>query len=405
MSKLEYAGWEPTAFQFPLTRGSFDPSQTEVLAAMDAMLPPGVVLPSVSQVAAEEFRGITTDGHPVAGLQPRRDEKFDQQASVEAARRFLDSLGAEVDQAQRPLDAVEWRLWTNAFLSFPEHGLLLDEATVEQRELGLSVIAATLSSTGYATTREAMRLNGMLGELIGTDRYPDSLTEFCYRLTIFGVPSSTEPWGWQLAGHHLDLHALIWGSQVVLTPAFVGAEVESQLIFEPHRSTARAFLGGLRAPQRAQAVIHDSMLSADLPPSLANIIDGRHRAGAARDNLVLPYEGIAGNDLTAGQRELLLEMTAPYLASLPEGPRHVRHADIAAHLEDTWVTWIGGSGEDDPFYYRIHSPVILIEYDNHAGVFLSNPEPETFHVHTIVRTPNGGDYGKSLLREHYHRHH
>jgi hypothetical protein len=34
-------------------------------------------------------------------------------------------------------------------------------------------------------------------------------------------------------------------------------------------------------------------------------------------------------------------------------------------------------------------------------VFLTNAEPAKFHVHTIVRTPNGNDYGLDLLRLHY----
>ena len=44
---------------------------------------------------------------------------------------------------------------------------------------------------------------------------------------------------------------------------------------------------------------------------------------------------------------------------------------------------------------------MLIEFDHHAGVFLTNAEPAKFHVHTIVRTPNGNDYGIDLLRLHY----
>jgi hypothetical protein len=40
---------------------------------------------------------------------------------------------------------------------------------------------------------------------------------------------------------------------------------------------------------------------------------------------------------------------------------------------------------------------VLIEFDHHCGVFLTNQNPEKFHVHTIVRTPNGNDYGKALL--------
>jgi hypothetical protein len=42
-------------------------------------------------------------------------------------------------------------------------------------------------------------------------------------------------------------------------------------------------------------------------------------------------------------------------------------------------------------------------------VFLTNAVRSKFHVHTIVRTPIGNDYGFDLLRQHYktsphHRH-
>jgi hypothetical protein len=30
--------------------------------------------------------------------------------------------------------------------------------------------------------------------------------------------------------------------------------------------------------------------------------------------------------------------------------------------------------------------------------------PNVEHIHTSVRTPNGNDYGKDLLRQHYERH-
>lgn len=79
--------------------------------------------------------------------------------------------------------------------------------------------------------------------------------------------------------------------------------------------------------------------------------------------------------------------------------------EIDRHLDETHFAWIGATHDDAVFYYRVHSPVILIEFDHHAGIFLDNPEPEPFHVHTIVRTPNGGDYGQDLLRLHYARHH
>ena len=75
--------------------------------------------------------------------------------------------------------------------------------------------------------------------------------------------------------------------------------------------------------------------------------------------------------------------------------------EIERHLADTHFCWIGGHDDASPFYYRIQSPVVFIEFDHHAGVFLTNAEPAKFHVHTIVRTPNGNDYGIDLLRLHY----
>ncbi len=78
---------------------------------------------------------------------------------------------------------------------------------------------------------------------------------------------------------------------------------------------------------------------------------------------------------------------------------------IASHLKETYFSWIGAMGDEDPFYYRIQSPVIMVEFDHHSGVFLTNQEPAKCHIHTIVRTPNGNDYGKDLLREHYEKVH
>ena len=59
--------------------------------------------------------------------------------------------------------------------------------------------------------------------------------------------------------------------------------------------------------------------------------------------------------------------------------------------------------DDGPFYYRVHSPVVMIEFDHHPGVVFDNPVPSRNHIHMIVRTPNGGDYGVDLLRQHHER--
>jgi hypothetical protein len=131
--------------------------------------------------------------------------------------------------------------------------------------------------------------------------------------------------------------------------------------------------------------------------------DERHFGGAFRDNRIVPYEGIKISEFSRDQKKCLLDLIEVFLILLPPGPRKARIEDIVAHLDETRFCWIGGHGESSTFYYRVQSPVVLIEFDHHCGVFLTNENPEKFHVHTIVRTPNGNDYGNALLDLYYAR--
>ncbi|MEV7341496.1 DUF3500 domain-containing protein [Streptomyces sp. NPDC093544] len=403
--KARYRGFGPYPDgMLPLSRGEMDLSA----------IPPDFhsLLPQVPKAAEEPFVGITTDGHVVPGLYALRDTGWSPEPAVKAAWAFLDSLDSAQRKAVRfEVDATEWRMWINAFPTWDPHGLRLEDIEPGQRDRALAIVEACLSDTGFADTRTAMKLNAALGELI--DQYRDTLTEYGYYFALFGTPSPTEPWGWQLWGHHLDVHCFVLGRQLVLTPAFMGAEpaeadrgtYKGLRLFDAQREAGLELRRSLRPEQARSAVLHESMRVEDLPPDLAGPADGRHLGGAGQDNRVIPYEGLGAGELAPRQRDLLLQLVGTYAHRLPSGPSDALMADVLRHLNDTHLAWIGGTGDDDPFYYRVHSPVLMIEYDCHQGVFLDNPEPEPFHVHTIVRTPNGGDYGRDLLRRHLARHH
>src|SRR4029453_4984513 len=68
---------------------------------------------------------------------------------------------------------------------------------------------------------------------------------------------------------------------------------------------------------------------------------------------------------------------------------------------ETHFAWMGGFGEESAFYYRVHSPVILVEFDHQRGIVFDSDAPSRTHIHTVVRTPNGNDYGRDLLRQHH----
>ena len=80
-----------------------------------------------------------------------------------------------------------------------------------------------------------------------------------------------------------------------------------------------------------------------------------------------------------------MQLILLHLSGLPQGPLNSRLSEIERHLDTTYFCWIGGSDDDSPFYYRIQSPVVLIEFDCHPGVAFDNDEPSRHHIHTILR--------------------
>lgn len=133
-----------------------------------------------------------------------------------------------------------------------------------------------------------------------------------------------------------------------------------------------------------------------MPYGRWNHDDQRHLCGAYRDNRIVPYEGVPVSEFTQDQQDLVDKILNQYLLYLPERARLIRLAHIKSLYHETYFSWIGGFANEGAFYYRLQSPVVIIEFDHHSGVFLTNEEPAKFHIHTLLRTPNGGDYGMAL---------
>ena len=364
------------------------------------------------RLLAEPFRGITADGKVIPGLYALAPNGAPAAAMAEAVRALLARLSAAERAATCfPVDAAPWRRWQNTELYVEDYGLRLEEVSDGVREAVMAVLRAGLSAKGYQMSRDVMRLNRFLGDLIGGAAV---LGEWSYIFCLCGEPghgadAPGQPWGWQLFGHHLSLNCFVLGEQMVLTPTFMGAEpayadtgpFAGVSLFEDEERAGLALMRALTPQQQRTAIVAHAMMGGDLPPGRRHFADNLHLGGARQDNRIVPYEGVAGAALTGAQRRRLLDLVAAYVAPLPDGPREARMAEIERHLDATHFCWIGGFDEASPFYYRVQSPIVFIEFDHHAGVFLTNAEPAKFHVHTIVRTPNGNDYGLDLLRLHY----
>ncbi|KAL2158528.1 hypothetical protein VTH06DRAFT_4295 [Thermothelomyces fergusii] len=350
----------------------------------------------------EPFKGITNDGHVRPGLFRLQDEGMPIAAIVSAAEALLSKLTPDQQAAlSYHIDSPEWRTWSNPEFLLSDKGLRLDELAPEIAAAALALLEATLSPEGYAKALAAMRINGFLGELVGAPRV---MNELSYNLVLFGAPSTSGPWGFSFYGHHLCLSVFLYRTQAVVSPCFTGAE-PNLIDAGPHAGTRilrREEALGLRLMRslppalQARARVYKLLRDPAMPEGRWNHDDQRHLCGAYRDNRVVPYEGVPVCDMAADQRALVRAILAEYLLYLPARARELRLAEAERWFGETYFCWIGGLGDADAFYYRIQSPVVLVEFDHHSGVFLTNKEPARFHVHTLLRTPNGGDYGMAL---------
>lgn len=343
---------------------------------------------------AKPFKGITTGPVPIPGLFSVMKTGTSLQGVVDAANAFLAGLNIEQRaSAMFDVDGGPWQAWHNMHVFMMRHGCLLHSLSERQRDAALGIVRATMSAAGFQTARDIMKLNEHINEI--TNR-PAEYGEWYYWMSIMGTPSSSAPWGWQIDGHHLIVNCFILGDQMVLTPNFMGSEpVEAKFgkykgtrVFKEEEDKGYTLMSALAPEQQQKARI-----GMELPFDVY--------ATAFNDNRVMPEEGIHYNDMTQEQREGLLDLIGLYVGRIRPGHAEIRFEEVKRHIAETRFAWIGHCDETNPFYYRVHNPVILIEFDHQIGIALDNDDPTRNHTHTLVRTPNGNDYGKDLLRQHY----
>ena len=349
------------------------------------------------------FKGITTSGEIVKGLFPIKATGVSTEQTRLAAEKFLAALS---DQQRKktsfPIDDDEWRRWSNVDNGlFARQGVSIKELDQAQRKLAFRFMQQALSAKGYQLSRDIMKTDQTTRELNDNDPAYD---EELYFFTIMGTPSKTEPWGWQLDGHHLVINYFILGDQVVMTPVFMGAEpviakagkYKGNTVFQDEQNVGLKFMQSLSEQQQAKATIAKAKTKHNF------------KTDAFKDNATVAYEGLPASELDQQQQDALLNLANQYISNMDDGHAEVKLAEIENHLADTYFAWIGPVDDEAVFYYRIHSPVILIEFAHQESIAmpsLKGKGPTRQHIHTSVRSPNGNDYGKDLLRQHLEEHH
>ncbi|MGJ3252516.1 MAG: DUF3500 domain-containing protein [Elainellaceae cyanobacterium] len=306
------------------------------------------------------------------------------QPLAERAIAFLQTL--DPDQRRRAVfsfDAAERFNWH--YVPRSREGIAFKEMTAEQRSAAEALLKFALSDVGYQKAQNIFTLESVLRQLGGSAQFRDPDQ---YAFTIFGDPNAP-PWGWRIEGHHLSLNFTIAASDLVaVTPAFFGAN-PARVTIPPHeglRTLAReqdlAFelVRHLTDTQQAQAVLADQ--------SFGDILTGPIRSQTLERPAGLPL-----SDLDEGRRTLAMQLIEDYVRTMRGDYADAQLQRIAdAGRDRIHFAWAGSLTPGQPHYYRLHGPVLLIEYDN--------TQNNANHIHTVMRDPTD-DFGEDTLRAHY----
>ncbi len=323
----------------------------------------------------------------------------------EAATIFIDSLtAAQRETTVFSLETDARATWSNLPTRMAEPvGLLLADMSDEQRLATHRLMRASLSSQGYAKAAGIMMLDDVLRQeaMHQLDSDPASREDQFrvamaanrssanYAVALFGDPDSDD-WGWKMTGHHLAVNFTVAKGRVGFTPMFLGSSpttVEQGsllgwMALSHEGSRGVEFMQSLSPAQQKIAKIHDT--------AAADVFEGPGRRASLAD-----YEGLQVQSLNAGQKLLLRILVTEYVrnADFDSADAQLELIDQAG-WKNLWFSWRGPVALDGEFYYRVHGPRILIEYNR------QNPT----HDHAVVRDPQN-DYGEAWLEHHYKEFH
>ena len=319
-----------------------------------------------------------------------------------AAAEFLQSLstdqrGKAVFPAANDPERKDWSNLPHTL--HPRKGISLGELSVEQRVRAHRLIQAGLSSQGYLKASGIMQLDEILLHLSGQDKSDKPMFGLQYYwLSFLGEPGSERPWGWQLDGHHLALNFAVAGGRVDMTPTFMGADPHEVRggpnagwrVLGAEDDKGLALMNSLGPKQRERA-----LLSEKAP---ADVI-----TGPGRDRDLQRFEGLPYAEMTAAQQALLATLVDEYVHNYRHDLAHAQLDRIRqAGWDKIYFAWAGPVGPSAPYYYRVHGPNLLIEFDNSFPPGQRNGPVN--HIHTVFRDPQN-DYGEDWLRKHYEQSH
>ncbi|MCG2590155.1 DUF3500 domain-containing protein [Rhodohalobacter sulfatireducens] len=309
--------------------------------------------------------------------------------SDDSANEFLASLNEEQhEKAQKSFDDLTRHTWH--FLPaamWPRPGIPLHELNENQKELLFDLLQEFLSESGYDKTLSIIELENVLAEI---ENNPDFRDPDLYFATFYGEPNNDDKWAWSFEGHHISLNFTVVEGEVSMVPRFLGAR--PSLISEGSREGEKT---ALHREEDLGIELIQSMSDEQLDKAIfLETAFWEIVTNVATETGPLTFEGIMMGELNEDQQVLLLDIINEYLSAMPEELAEQRYENLKnEEFNDIEFAWAGATELGEAHYYRVQGETFLIEFDN--------TQDDANHIHTVWRDFDG-DFGKDLLRQHYH---
>ena len=290
------------------------------------------------------------------------------------AKAFIDSLSeAQQSSVLRPINDPERFNWT--FLPGLRDGIRLGDLDETQRAAFRAFLKNALSPQGFRRIDLLRKVEAVSDRGGGVRTGYD---EFWIR--FYGEPTS-RAWAWRIEGHHLVLNAVIVDGEVVsITPLFFGAAPVKGS--ETAAKEARG-VEPLRAEDEAAVALLASLGEKELAvASLAGSLPNEIVSGTNRSVQIPAKAGLSLANMNDAQQALLQSIIDGYLGTWPTAAR-ARLASRFKACDPAEVRFAiaGPTDRAKPHYWRITSPVLVLEY--------ANGRPGAAHVHAVLRTLHG----------------
>ena len=337
--------------------------------------------PAQQTLSADRTDYVCDASYWLATYRPSKTQ-YTASEMVASANAFLDSLDeAQKKQLLFDLSSDERRQWSNLpAIRRNTAGLRLGELNRQQLESACQLMASLFSQQGYEKMRGIMLADD---QLLNQGRPRDGFGTENFYLCVFGTPSATQPWAFQLDGHHIGVNVSVTGDQVTLAPSFIGTQPQTfQLGSQSLRpltgeiDESYQFINSLNDEQRIDAVQGKKR--------------GRIITGPGQDGVTPPLKGLSCASLKPAQKAILLSLISQWVNDLPPPMAKRRMQEIEKEIDQTRFIWNGEIETGSDISYRIQGPSIIIEY---ACQDLGGDPQE--HLHTMYRNPRD-DYGGQL---------